>query len=423
MTVAPTPPSNVAGPIPSSTKTSPARLMFDVALALALAGVLFVVYGVDLATSRLFRAAASSDEGPPLIVEEQEREETSNEEVLREVRLRLAVTPAEFDDMGRLLRQLGEGYAYDQIALEELLDPEKLKQYDVIFMTCGGSPESWLGEAIGDGERNSRIFTVRPEVAERMRSALRGFVEQGGTLYASDWRFQVLQIAFPDLVDAEKAVRGDKQEVEAEVVDSGLREVIGERIPLNFDLPGWYPAAFGPRGATTYVRGAYRASDGQQLASPLLVRVPFGQGSILFTSFHNEAVNSEIETKLLKYLVFTTVTAKVQSKVRETLVKSRFTAEKENLLSTSAENPKVTSVYQNKAAGDLKFVLAFESQGAKLRLEVVAPDGKVAAAKEGASTFQIDVPDAAAGEWKYIVTALKLPFPNYPFNLTVGRKQ
>lgn len=423
MAVAPTPPSGASGSVSSTAKWSPVRLALDALLALALGGVLFVVYGVDLATTHLFRESVPPDDGPPLIVEEKEIEETNNEVETREVRLRLAVTPAQFDDMGRLLRQLGDGYAYDDLALEELIDPEKLKQYDVIFATCGGSPESWLGEAAGEGDRNSRVFIVKPDVAERMRSALRGFVENGGTLYASDWRFQILSIAFPDLIDSAKVLPGDKQEVEAEVVESGLREVIGDRIPLNFDLEGWYPAAFRAPNATTYVRGPYQALRGGQQQSPLLVRVPFGKGSILFTSFHNEAVNSEIETKLLKYLVFTTVTAKVQSKVRETLVKSRFAAEKENLLSTSAENPKVTSSYENKAAADLKFVLAFEQQGAKLRLEVVAPDGKVVASKEGTSTFQIDVPKAPAGQWKYTVTALKLPFPNYPFNLTVGRKQ
>ncbi|MFO0870548.1 MAG: hypothetical protein U0935_16595 [Pirellulales bacterium] len=402
---------------------SPLRLAIDAVLAIGLAGVLLVVYGVDLATSHLFHAPEDSRGSAPIVVEETEREESGNEEETREVRLRLAVTPADFDDMGRLLRELGEGYAYDNLALDELLDADKLKQYDVIFATCGGAPDSWLGEAVGAGERNSRVYIIKPEVGEKLRSALRGFVQNGGTLYASDWRYQIVSIAFPELVSASKIAQGDRQEVQAEVVDDGLREVVGEKIPLNFDQEGWYPAAFRSSDAKVYVRGAYQALRAGQEESPLLVRVPFGQGSIIFTSFHNEAVNSEIETKLLKYLVFTTVTAKVQTKVRETLFKSRFTADKENLLSTSAENPKITSVYQNKTAGDLKFVLAFEQQGARLKLEVFSPDGKLVASKEGTSTVQIDVPAAAPGEWKYVVTALKLPFPNYPFNLTVGRKQ
>ena len=30
------------------------------------------------------------------------------------------------------------------------------------------------------------------------------------------------------------------------------------------------------------------------------------------------------------------------------------------------------------------------------------------------------VPDAAAGEWAYTVTPLSIPYPNYPFSLTIG---
>jgi hypothetical protein len=33
------------------------------------------------------------------------------------------------------------------------------------------------------------------------------------------------------------------------------------------------------------------------------------------------------------------------------------------------------------------------------------------------------VPDAAAGEWTYTVTALKLPYPNFPFTVRIGEKK
>ena len=42
--------------------------------------------------------------------------------------------------------------------------------------------------------------------------------------------------------------------------------------------------------------------------------------------------------------------------------------------------------------------------------------------KEGTSTFTIEVPEAAAGKWHYTVTPVEVPYPNFPFSLTVGEK-
>ena len=48
---------------------------------------------------------------------------------------KLAVTPASFDDMGRLLQELGQGFQYDVLP-EADLATGKLKKYDVVFLTC-----------------------------------------------------------------------------------------------------------------------------------------------------------------------------------------------------------------------------------------------------------------------------------------------
>ena len=65
--------------------------------------------------------------------------------------------------------------------------------------------------------------------------------------------------------------------------------------------------------------------------------------------------------------------------------------------------------------------LGFASQGARLKLSVTAPDGKVLE-REGTSTVTIDVPSAAIGAWKYRVTAPEVPNENFPFTVTVGQK-
>src|SRR5262245_42312680 len=51
-------------------------------------------------------------------------------------RLKLAVTPARYDNMGLLLNKLGEGYKFTSIREEELRDLATLRRYDVLFLTC-----------------------------------------------------------------------------------------------------------------------------------------------------------------------------------------------------------------------------------------------------------------------------------------------
>ena len=66
--------------------------------------------------------------------------------------LRLAVTPHQYDDMGKLLAQLGSGFTYSEIRLEDLEDVSKLVQYDVVFLTCGTVPAGWVvGGTLGEG--------------------------------------------------------------------------------------------------------------------------------------------------------------------------------------------------------------------------------------------------------------------------------
>ncbi len=205
----------------------------------------------------------------------------------------------------------------------------------------------------------------------------------------------------------------------ADVIDPGLRDVLGPTVDLKFDLTGWKPAQFGSDDATVYLRGEYRTEGGSRITAPLLIKVPFEQGTIIFTSFHNEKVNNALETKLLEFLVFAAVTAKETAEARKTMISGGFSPQKQNLLSASADTQAVTQTYANSRRRRLRFALSFSNQGAVLGLTVRGPDGKTYE-QDGPSTFAIDVPDAAPGDWSYTVTARKVPYPNFPFTMTVG---
>lgn len=396
------------------------RPIIDATVAILLVVALGAVFAVDKAPE------GPADPGPEL-----KTIETPNAEPPPPVQtLKLAVTycpsdRAEYDDMGRLLKQLGQGYEYTKIHMDDLADADKLLQYDVVFATCGTFTRAWLQDAEqgAGGRPGTTRHLINREMFDRARDSLRKFVSAGKTLYVSDQLYSLLAWAFPEFVVpgsmGESAL--DRQTVRARVVDSGLSEQIGQEIELKFDLPNWCPARFETSNETVYLEGQFRGTDGALQESPLLVKIPFEQGSILFTSFHNEKQNSEKEQQLLKYLVFATVTAKEEARVARTMLAGGFSPRKSSLLSASASDPQVTKTYRNAKSGRLRFVLGFENRGARLRLSVVGPDGKTHT-EEGTSTLTIDVKDAGAGDWKYTVTALNVPYENFPFTMTVGEE-
>jgi hypothetical protein len=336
--------------------------------------------------------------------------------------LRLAVTPPEFDDVGRLLDTLGSGYRYTVIDFDDLLDPGKLAPYDVVFLTCSGAPKTWLGRRMGEGDRGSPgVFRLKTPIIDQLSRSLRHYVGQGGTLYASDWQFELVKIAFPEHVDDARAGSGAAQNIRAEVLDPVLQRRLGASIELNFDKPAWRPAAFQGTDVTVDLRGNYELSDHTRTSGPLLVEFPFGSGNVIFTSFHNETQNSKTELVLLRHLVFTTVTARLDTKIRHTLVAGGFSPVERNLLSASASNQSITENYESRGVHDLQFVLGFEDRGARLRLTVTGPDGRQIT-KTGTSTIRIDEPQAAKGVWRWSVTPVAVPYANFPFTMTVGEK-
>src|SRR6185436_99313 len=68
--------------------------------------------------------------------------------------LRIGVTTPHYDDMGSVLNLLGSGYQHTPVKLDELLDPQRLGEFDVFFLTCSAQiPDSWIEMVVGDAAR------------------------------------------------------------------------------------------------------------------------------------------------------------------------------------------------------------------------------------------------------------------------------
>jgi hypothetical protein len=391
----------------------PRRLLLDAAAGALLLFALLAVFVFDRLRGGGGDAGTAADDKPTPVVVEGGQPRS----------LQLAVTPPVYDDVGRLLDALGSGYRHKTISFDDLLDPKKLREYDVVFLTCRDIRKTWLAPAAPDEKRLSAAeAAARREAAKKrvqeLKASLREYVGRGGTLYASDWAFDALAAAFPEMVDRAKIAAGAAQTVTADVVDPGLRRRLGATIELNFDKAGWQPAAFGGQDVVTYLEGRFRDDKKNDMTGALLVQFPFERGNVIFTSFHNETQNSDTERELLRYLVFATVTAQLEAGVQQKMIRGGFSPVERNLLSASPKEQSVEQTYECQGTQPLQFALGFEPRGAELRLSVVAPDG-TRREESGVSTFTIEMP-GAVGQWKYIVTPLKVPYKNFPFTLTVG---
>ena len=87
------------------------------------------------------------------------------------------------------------------------------------------------------------------------------------------------------------------------------------------------------------------------------MQFPFGEGNVIFTSFHNETQNSRTELELLRYLVFTAVNAQLDAGVQRTMIRGGFSPVERNLLSASSGNQARTGVYRCRGTRSLQFAL------------------------------------------------------------------
>lgn len=298
--------------------------------------------------------------------------------------LRIAVTPAGYDDIGAVMRQLE--YPFKQVQESLLYDAGKLSGFDVLFINCSSSCRSHAGRA---------------------SKALERYVADGGTIYASDHASDYIAAAFAEAVRF-AGRRGTKGKVTGRIVDKGLRALMGERVQLTFDMGSWEQIASVGKDVHVYVEHA---------GKPILVSFQYGKGQVIYTCFHNHAQATEQEAELLRYLVIKPLMAQASAEL------TGFAwGEKEELQETVGT---VTSgeaspwyEYDFTGGGDLAAMLNWKGD-ARLRLEVQGPDGSWQ--EEGDSPpIAINVSSAMAGRWRYRVVGRDVPIKNFPFVVLVG---
>ena len=80
----------------------------------------------------------------------------------------------------------------------------------------------------------------------------------------------------------------------------------------------------------------------------------------------------------------------------------------------------ITRKYQSTSGDPLRFSLNFGGGGAILRLTLVAPGGQEYK-QDTDETLVVQATGAPAGEWLYTVTAVKVPYKNFAYSVSIGK--
>lgn len=177
--------------------------------------------------------------------------------------LRISVSSPGYDDIGKILETLKIKYeGFNRIQFN----------CDLLFLNCGTS---------------DHISTDK----------LRMFVQNGGCVYASDLTDTIIDAAFPGYFNFKGHI-GEVCKVYAVVEDMELREIVGKKIQIEYDMPVWAVLNSAKGKVLLY------ADEGSKYSKlPMMVKVNYGKGTIFYTCFHNYAQASEKEKALLQLLV------------------------------------------------------------------------------------------------------------------------
>ena len=185
------------------------------------------------------------------------------------------------------------GTAYVDVLADEL----QLAEYDIVFLNCG----------VSDAWRSRR---------DEVGTGLRRYVKAGGNIYASDWAASLVEESFPGAVDfygddtlEYESQVGVTSNVPALVLDEDMSAILGsEQATIRYDLDAWVAVRGGGEGTEVLVQGDPRVYDLNTGKESALQNVPLAvsferEGTVLYTTFHNERQTTMDMDELLREMV------------------------------------------------------------------------------------------------------------------------
>ncbi len=226
--------------------------------------------------------------------------------------LDVAVVTGDYDDFNLVLNQMGfANYelidGLDSVSLKAFLDsPTELQKYDIIFFNGG---------FVEDGVIYDTADRANPETAARIANIV-AYVESGGSVYASDWAYDVVEQGWPDKADfvgadevPDDAQKGDYETVTAAISDLALAEFLDqEYLDISYDLPVWPPVESVANSVSVHITGTVPYSDGLSEYTlswvPMLYSFNAGDGKVVFSTFRVARNASDDMVATLQYMMY-----------------------------------------------------------------------------------------------------------------------
>ena len=188
--------------------------------------------------------------------------------------IKIGVTYAKHDDVGRILMFFGGGVDFNILTHEDLHNLERLNEFYAIFINCGS------------------CTNIEPRI-------LKGYVAQGGIVYASDLVSSTLVSAFPYMFKYENV--SPSMQVYANIPHTSLASHMRQNyLNVIFNMGGWNVITELSEDATVYIKG-YVPNHGY---APLAMSFDYGEGTVFYTSFHNNAQATSSMVNFIEYLIF-----------------------------------------------------------------------------------------------------------------------
>jgi hypothetical protein len=174
-----------------------------------------------------------------------------------------------------------------------------LAGYDIVLVNCG----AWAGP-----------FLASPLYAANLAQ----YVQEGGSLYVSDEAYDVVERAFPAMIDfygddlvPAAADRGQvTASVTATITDASLAASMGQAsIELHYPFGAWAVMTEVVPAVRVYIRGDATVTDAAGATAtlsdvPHTVGFAVGEGRVIYTSFHQEPGLNLAAQRVLQLLVF-----------------------------------------------------------------------------------------------------------------------
>ncbi len=226
---------------------------------------------------------------------------------------RVAVISGNYDDWATTLTAVGisnyeviNGLTGDELG-QFLSDGENLAEFGALFFAGGHIEEDVLYDTDGS-DTNGRV--------EQVKEAVRAYVEAGGVVYASDWSYDVVELAWPNRIewleddeDPDAAQLGEPTSVRAKNSDAVAAVVGAERAEMTYDLDSWPIIESVDEDVTVYQTAdgevPYRIGTEQYTIDdvPLLVGFSSGEGRVVFSTWRVAANTDRRGPDIFRYVI------------------------------------------------------------------------------------------------------------------------